>query len=221
MGIQTTPPPLWYILRCLLRGLSLARAYLNWETRAHTISGMVLDVGSGKFKKYHELVLATNVNMEYVDQKEVDNSRTVDIDVEILPYSNGIFNAVVLFNILEHTFAYQHVVDETYRVLQDNGSVVGFVPFLVRYHPDPHDFFRYTNESLIRILGAAGYRNILVYPLGRSFIAVQFHLMSQYLPRWIAFCFYPIFHLGDIALVRMRPHMPTWYPLGYFFTAEK
>jgi SAM-dependent methyltransferase len=194
---------------------------MNWETRFHTISGRVLDVGAGQFKKYHELIIASGATIECVDQKDVGAGAQVDIDIEVLPYSADTFDTIILFNILEHTFEYLHVCSETHRILKEGGEMIGFVPFLVRYHPDPHDFFRYTNEALERIIKVAGYKNVNVRPLGRSFIAVQFHTVSQYLPPWVNVLVYPPLHLIDTLLVRARPQMREWYPLGYFFTAKK
>jgi len=214
-------PSLRYILKSLWQGKSLARTYMNWETRKHILSGNVLDVGAGQFKNYHELILAPGVSISSVDQKSVDSGIQIDIDTEDIPFSNASFDVVILFNILEHTFNYAHVLSETNRVLKTDGVVIGFVPFLVRYHPDPHDYFRYTNEALKYILSIAGYKEIVVHPLGGSFIAIQFHVVSQYLPRLVNLLVYPPLHVLDTLLVRMRPQMQDWYPLGYFFTAKK
>ena len=214
-------PSVFYILKSLLKKNSLNRGYLNWETRRHHLHGQVLDIGAGKTTDYHEMPLDEGTNIEAVDKKITSNNSTIDFEKDNLPYEDGVFSMVLMYNVLEHIYNHNHLMQEAQRVLNDGGELVGFVPFLMRYHPDPHDYFRYTGEALERILDDAGFTSVEVKPLAGAMFAAQFHSMSQSVPRIVQMVLYPIYRLMDSIYLHLRPQAKYWYPLGYFFTAKK
>ena len=59
------------------------------------------------------------------------------------------FDNVILFNVLEHIFNFKTCLNNCYSILKDNGFL-WFYPFLFRIHYSPNDYFRYTEQSILK-----------------------------------------------------------------------
>src|SRR3989344_7021009 len=129
-----------------------------------SIDGEILDLGGSCNADYHKLIHGkhtfTTVNLDKA------NGCDVYADLEQpFPIKNDIYNAVVCMNTLEHLFNYRQFLNEAHRVLQEGGTFVIIVPFLIQVHPSPHDYFRFSGEALSRIFQEAGFRNVDVEPI--------------------------------------------------------
>lgn len=127
----------------------------------------VLDIGTGRghfidiFGRQNNLVC-----LDFLPYKDVD----VVVNFENgLPIKSGIFDVVVLSNVLEHSFNISELLSETSRVLKSGGIVLGTVPFMTKVHQKPYDFHRPTNYALERFLAEAHFHSIEVYPLNSLF----------------------------------------------------
>lgn len=85
-----------------------------------------------------------------------------------LPLQNGIADAVILSNVLEHTPNPAFVLSECFRILKPGGAIIGTIPFLMRVHQAPYDFNRFTNFMLERLLRDAGFRDIAIKNLAKT-----------------------------------------------------
>jgi len=198
---------------------SLVRIYLNERLRKETLSGRTLDIGCGSNMKYLDFMMrAPDTQMEVLDPKI---AKTIDFESDALPYATGTFNTVILLNVLEHVFHYQHLVSEVHRTLSLDGRLIGFTPFLVRYHPDPHDFFRYTDEALRKILEAQGFKNIEVVPIGAGPFLAGLNVFVLSLPRPIRVLLSLKALACDYLFLKVRPQARAIYPMGYCFFATK
>ena len=65
-------------------------------------------------------------------------------DAHWLPFSDGVFDGVVIQAVLEHVLDPPRVVAEIHRVLRDGGYVYSQIPFMQQVHAGAHDFTRYT-----------------------------------------------------------------------------
>lgn len=212
-----------FLLHEIFQGKSLARALFNSELRAFKAEGRVLDVGGGKHQDYLDIISIQNgASIETVDivLKE-KNGHIVDFEVDALPFDNSVFDQVLVFNVLEHIYNYDFLVSQINRVIKDDGVVLGFVPFLVNYHPDPHDYFRYTKEALRMILSKNGFKDIFVNEVGRGPFAVNYNNIMLSLPKFMRIMIFPIFYFADTVFIFIRPKVQERYPLGYIFTAKK
>lgn len=107
----------------------------------HTLGAKskVLNIGS-KDTKYSNRV----INMDIVKSPNVD----VIGDAHTLPFSDLTFDGIIITAVLEIVENPLIVVSEIYRILKNGGIVIATLPFLQPYHPDPHDFRRFTEEGV-------------------------------------------------------------------------
>lgn len=211
------------VWREMWRGKDLYRIFMNEECSRHAIRGKVLDIGSGlKLASYHRfLQRGPSALIECLDLGFVgEEGRRIDLEKDPLPYIAGSVDTVLLFNVLEHIYNYSLVLLEIKRVLKENGQLIGAVPFLVAYHPDPHDYWRYTKETLERVFAEVGFRSVEVKPFGLGPISAAFSQLEMALPRVIKMILVPGVVCLDWIITALRPKMSKEkFLLGLFFKA--
>lgn len=206
------------VLKQIWKGHSLARALMNESFRTKKLGGKIVDIGGGRNPDYFSYfkILSQSV-IEPVDKKIQD----IDFETDTLPYGDSTINTVVCCNLLEHIYNHQHLTREMFRVLQSQGVLVGFVPFLVQYHPDPHDYFRYTEEALKRIFTDSGFTDINVEIIGIGPIAFLYNVLASPLPKVLRLILFVVLYPITILTVKIKPALLRRFPLGYTFVAQK
>lgn len=208
---------LFATMRDLYAGKTLARILLERALAGTVVSGRVVDVGGGRDPHYLALVKkAPGATIEAVD----GSISGIDFERDPLPYESASVGTLLCMNTLEHVFDHRHLLKEMRRVLVEGGSVIGFVPFWVGYHPDPHDFFRYTDEALSRLLGEAGFSDVRINALGGGPLAANFNTIVLSVPRVLRPPLYLWYACFDWLFVTLRPKSITRNPLGFLFTAH-
>ncbi len=210
-----------YLTEEILKGKSLLRALMNRELSGYQIGGQVLDIGGGVNPSYLRfLQIQDGTSFTNVDFKS-QSGVYLDLESSALPFPDQSADVVLMFNILEHIYNYNFLLDQVKKVLKPGGRVIGFVPFLVNYHPDPHDYFRYTQEALQKIFTGAGLNIISIKALGYGPFAVNFNNLILSLPRWGMVLLLPLYYLLDQLFLALRPGITARYPLGYIFVLNK
>ncbi len=122
--------------------MSLDRELLHYFQRLKP--GVVLDVGA-KAAPYRKHVPA----LRYV-RLDIDPAKRPDIccDLHELEWHGDPFDTVLAIEILEHLCDPQRAIDRVHGVLKAGGVCVLSTRFIYRYHPDPHDYYRFTWDSL-------------------------------------------------------------------------
>lgn len=207
------------VRRQILKGKSLSRALMNVFASKIEITGRILDLGSkSNAPSYHRfLKLNQPYAIECVDLT-VDEPGIIRMDLEKpFPVPSGEYDTILCFNLLEHVYDTHNVISESRRVLKKGGKVVGAVPFLVRYHADPHDYHRYTHEALERIAREVGFTNIQIVPLGLGPFSASISLVAVFMPGIIRFWLHANAAIIDYLLFRKKPLVDI---LGYGFIFE-
>jgi SAM-dependent methyltransferase len=201
------------------------------ETKAFktlTFEGKVLDLGGVKNSGYLRLVHGnfdiTSVNFDINTGCDVIH----DLEVTPIPFDNVSFDVVVINNTLEHIYHAQELVKESVRVLKKKGKVVITVPFLFPEHPSPHDYWRFTGDSMRLMLRDAGLSEVFITPLGTGVFTVCHHFIERLLPRplrIVLFILRPLTFTLDAIVYSLRKKSSVQnrkqYALGYFVVGTK
>lgn len=126
---------------------------------APNVRGKVLDVGCGS-KPYRDLFSVDSYIGLDTARSGHDHTRSqvdVEYDGETFPFSNGEFDSVVCFQVLEHVFHPQRFLQEIRRVLRPSGTLLLTVPFVWDEHEQPFDYARYSSFGLRHLLEANGF----------------------------------------------------------------
>lgn len=210
------------------RGKDFYRMLMNNECANQTLSGKVIDLGSGLHAASYHRFFQKRKDMEIVAldvgfrNRSSEKSFSIDFEKDTLPYQDSSIDVVLAFNIFEHVYNYAVLLKEIQRILKPGGRILGAVPFLVGYHPDPNDFWRYTSEALTRMFEAASFHGVTVIVLGRGPFSAAYSQMEFIFPRVFKFLFLPIALLADRLVFLVKPKLSREkYALGLFFSVSK
>lgn len=209
-----------YVVKELWRGKSITRAFLNLRLAQEELRGKTIDVGGGAGEKYLAFMNRRD-GTEFVTF-DLKAGAATDFETDQLPAADGAYDTVLFLNVMEHIFNYQHIADEVVRITKPGGQLIGFVPFLMWYHPDHSDFFRYTHEALEKIFAQPSITELKVEPIARGpFIAsLQIRQFSYPKPlRVLAFVYAYVLDRAYLALKKPEGNTSR-YVLGYVFIAK-
>jgi SAM-dependent methyltransferase len=207
-----------FLSREILQGKSVIRATLDLELKKEFLKGRILDLGSGGGDYYSNFIpREESSSYELLDIKK---GAAVNFETDVLPYADGTFDTVIFLNVLEHIFNYAHILKEIKRLKKTEGVLIGYVPFLMWYHPDHSDYFRYTHETLDRILGEAGFHEICIKNIYRGPYTASFHMIYSTLPKIIRPLVFSVTYLLDTIFRKLRKENAKRYVLGYYFEAK-
>lgn len=136
------------------------------------IEGLVLDIGAAD--RWVQNHLSSNTQYIALDYPATgmnlyDASPDVFGDITQLPFRDGLFDAVICLEVLEHVNDPWQGLSEISRVLNKEGEAWISLPFLYPLHDAPFDFQRFTQFGLIN---AAKKANLEIVNLDRSKNAV-------------------------------------------------
>jgi SAM-dependent methyltransferase len=203
-------------MRFLLRGQSLARILMNEALAHETLRGSVVDVGGGHHPDYFDFLRrAGEVQVRVLDA----SLSGIDFEKDPFPFGEASADTILLCNVLEHIYDYRFLLRQVRRILKEGGQLIGFVPFWVGYHPDPHDYFRYTGEALQRILAEADFKDTRIRTIGGGPVLANFNTLVLSLPRILRPLAYLPYAVLDALFLTLSPKSRGRNPLGFLFTA--
>ncbi|MBI2045844.1 MAG: methyltransferase domain-containing protein [Parcubacteria group bacterium] len=218
----------WNYIKEIWRGKDLYRIFMNNECAHYTLSGKVVDLGSGVNQASYYRFFQKGKTMEIAaldvgfGSQPSEKNVSIDFEKDALPYQDNSIDTVLVFNIFEHVYRYSFLLKEIHRILKPGGRMIGAVPFLVGYHPDPHDFWRYTSETLAAAYETALLRDVKVTVLGRGPFSAAYSQVEFVLPRVLRFLILPGSFFADWIVFLIKPKLPREkFALGLFFSASK
>ncbi|MDA7591858.1 class I SAM-dependent methyltransferase [Pseudomonadales bacterium] len=107
-------------------------------------TGKVLDVGS-MHSPYRKYITCG----EYI-RFDVDETSEPDIcgDLHDMEIPDNSYDCIIATEVLEHLYDPIRAMSEIRRVLKPGGCCIMSTPFLYCYHGSPHDYYRFTWDSL-------------------------------------------------------------------------
>jgi hypothetical protein len=209
-----------FLCKELWAGKSVLRAYLNFHLKDLKVTGKTVDVGGGGGSSVYleHIQRGSDVEIKNFDPKI---GTTINFETDCLPVDDGFYDTVLFLNVMEHIFNYQHIANEVMRITKNDGQMIGYVPFLMWYHPDSKDFFRYTHEALQIIFERAGAKNIEITPnyCGPFIAAAQMMMLS--VPRIIRPIIFTLLYALDELFFLLKGKKESRFVLGYLFLCSK
>ncbi len=128
--------------------------FLQKQINKLPISTKILDVGAGRGDFAEVFINHEVLAMDVIPFSEVD----IICDLtQCVPFPESSIDAVVLMNVLEHVYDTQKLLRNIFTLLTPDGKVIISIPFMLKVHFSPYDFYRYTHHSLRKIFTEAGY----------------------------------------------------------------
>lgn len=149
------------------------------------MSGNTLDFGAGR-AKYKGLIVPHVSKYTAFDMIPGEH---IDVVGDALkpPFPDAHFDTVISTQVLEHVQKPWVMVGEIGRILKPGGICIMTAPFMVPYHADPYDFFRYTKEGLASLFTNEGFEILESASYGKTFSVlaemIHFVFFSHYTER--------------------------------------
>jgi len=145
---EISPKPLFFSEDVIKKSLS-------WRTQNYELTkiwvdslqsdDIVLDLGCGRLTNSNLLKKSKAI---YVDGAFFEGINVVCDFGKKLPFKSSSVDAILFSNVFEHMKEPQLVLNEISRVLKKDGELLLLVPFNIKLHQTPFDFFRYTKYAL-------------------------------------------------------------------------
>jgi SAM-dependent methyltransferase len=126
----------------------LSEVALSWEDKD------ILEVGSGISINGEYIYSAKHLfhpsnNFECTDINPSFGHKFMDITAMD---EHKTYDVILCLNVLEHVFETEKALDNLYRALRRDGVLYIAVPVHFPLHDEPHDYWRFTEHSLRRLL---------------------------------------------------------------------
>lgn len=146
------------------------------------IKGDTLDFGAGN-AKYKPLIITRASHYTAFDVKPGPHVDVVG-DAMHPPFADSSFDTIISTQVLEHVERPWIMAKEIARLTRPGGMCIVTAPFIVPYHSDPYDFFRYTKEGLASLFTNEGFELVESGSYSRVFSVfsemIHFSFFSPY-----------------------------------------
>ena len=98
-----------------------------------------LNIGAGSTQLHHKII---NLDIYAAESIDIVNSG------HVLPFGDKSLDLIVSQEVIEHVARPDEIIDEVWRVLKSGGKFYCQVPFIIGFHPGPHDYWRFTKQGI-------------------------------------------------------------------------
>ena len=206
-----------FLLKQAAENATIYRSLFNWEVYFHcaNLSGKALDLASGEKPSYHNF-LPKDLKLTRTNYKPEKVEVVMDFN-KPFPFKEEEFDHVLFFNAIYIADRPVETLKEIRRVLKSDGTMIMSAPFITNEMPEPHDFWRFTQDGLKRTLDEAGFREYKIIRFGGRFSSALY-LVNPAIPfAVLKMIFYPLVVLLD----KLVPASALPAPLGYLVIASK
>ena len=115
----------------------------------------ILELGSGRLvrgKQYYSAIHLFDSSNTVLQSDVVEEFGHKIIDVTKMKYIEE-FDIILCLNVLEHVYDYEKAIKNMHKALKKGGVLSVAVPAFYPLHDEPHDYWRFTEHSLRKLLG--------------------------------------------------------------------
>lgn len=136
--------------------------------------GVMLDLGCADkpFEKFFTQYVDSYIGVDWENTSHRSRADIVSDLNKKIEIEDSYADTIVALNVLEHLYNPQLFLQETYRLLKSDGTLILHIPFQWWVHEAPHDYFRYTPYGLRYLLNNAGYEDIHIQPASGFFTTI-------------------------------------------------
>lgn len=147
-----------FLFNQIKKGKSYLRATHNLFLKNKiNLKGSIANLGSGKKNDYSHYINKNNYLLENYDFFKTDNN-VKQLNLEKKFVLRKKYNSIILFNVLEHIYHKEQLLNSIKQSLKVNGRFELFLPFMYRHHNDPDDYYRLTYSYLKKFLKKKGFK---------------------------------------------------------------
>lgn len=218
--------------------------YLNWRELFKSmnsslpyIKGICIDIGAG-VAPYQEMLTSKvdrYIVADYADTRASmfarESSEFVEANVLSLPFEDSSADTIIFTQVLEHVTDPILALDQITRVLKNKGVLVISVPFIYQAHAQPHDYWRFSEYGIKKLLQDRNYKIKLFHYqgyLGTTIISIlngflwELSSKNKYLRNFILLpVLLVLFTINNMLgicldLIKLKAYSPN-----FFIVAEK
>lgn len=162
----------------------------------------ILDVGS-RARPYQTMLEGRFQRFVALDVPPASPELDIIASAEDMPIRSGCVDVCLCTQVLEHVERPAVVIAELARVLKPGGTLLLSTHGVFHHHPFPHDYWRWTQEGLEKIV-LEGFRAVEVRPNGGT-ILLLFHIIGRGIlfvaerRRWLKFLQYTLYPVANLA----------------------
>jgi len=165
----------------------LYRNHIAYPKLSKRLNGLTLDIGCGigDMLAFRKNTIGTDINPLLVEFCQKNGHQVFQMEFNKLPFKDGMFDTVLLDNVLEHIQDPSLLLLEVKRVLRKGGLFIVGVPGKLGYQLDADHKIFYDEMSLVRLLTSHSFTQT-------SFFGIPF-LSGLLSKKMSQYCVYGVF----------------------------
>ena len=146
-----------------IQKVTIARSVMHQLLDKTEFRGNVIDIGGGENVSYKKIFNNCNYTSVNIDQK-INPDLIVKVG-EKINLSDSSFDFCLMFNLLEHVYDWNLLLNESYRLLKKDGKLIVLIPFMYPIHGSPQDYIRATHSFIKQKLTDSGFKKINIFSI--------------------------------------------------------